>query len=115
MFAGGELWVADATDGAVVRVDPHRNRRTVAVLGTGPACGGMAALDSSVWIASGCDQNTVTRIETRTARAAAVIHVPGVAFDVAAGSGSIWVTTLRGMLLRIDPRTNRIAARLRLE
>ena len=78
--------MADATDGAVVRVDPYRNRRTVAVLGTGPACGGMAALDASVWIASGCNQNTVTRIETKTARAAAVIHVPGVAFDVAAGS-----------------------------
>jgi YVTN family beta-propeller protein len=114
VFAQGDLWVADSTDGAVVRVDPQRNRRTSAVLESGPACGGIAAFDGSVWIASGCDQARVTRIDTRTARTTAVIHVPGVATDVAAGFGSIWVTTLRGMLLRIDPKTNRITARLRL-
>lgn len=112
--AGGMVWVADARNGVIVRVDAHRNRRVEAIAGTGPACGGMATFDGSVWIASACDQAKVTRIDVRTARVTAVIRVPGVAVDVAGGFGSIWVTTLRGMLLRIDPKTNRIAAKLRL-
>jgi YVTN family beta-propeller protein len=114
--AGGMVWVADAYAGAVVRVDPERNRRVDSIGETGPACGGMTASGGSVWLASACDEppGTVTRIDTRTARTTARIHVPGVAQDVAAGSGSIWVTTIPGLLLRIDPRTNRIVARLHL-
>jgi YVTN family beta-propeller protein len=112
--AGGMVWVADAYAGAIVRVDARRNRRVETIGGTGPACGGMAAWGGSVWIASACDQAKVTRVDVRTARVTAVIRVPGVALDVAGGFGSIWVTTDRGLLLRIDPTTNRIAAKLRL-
>jgi YVTN family beta-propeller protein len=114
--ADSQLWVADATDGAVVRVDPVRNRRTAAVLGSGPACGGMAAGGDSVWIASGCDQNKVTRIDARTAGVAAVIELPegAIASDIAAGFGSIWATTTNGLLLRIDPKTNHIVAKRKL-
>jgi hypothetical protein len=80
----------------------------------GPACGGITAFDGSVWLAIACDEGTVTRIDMRTARTTARIHVPGVALDVAPGFGSIWVTTVPGLLLRIDPKTNRIVARLHL-
>jgi YVTN family beta-propeller protein len=111
--AGGMVWVADARGGAIVRLDAHRNRRVEAIGGTGPACGGMTVFGGSVWVASACDEAKVTRIDVRTARVT-VIRVPGVALDVAGGFGSIWVTTLRGLLLRIDPNTNRIAAKLRL-
>ena len=111
---GGMVWVADARSGAIVRLDAHRNRRVEAIGGTGPACGGMTVFGGSVWVASACDEAKVTRIDVRTARVTAVIRVPGVALDVADGFGSIWVTTLRGLLLRIDPNTNRIAAKLRL-
>jgi YVTN family beta-propeller protein len=112
--AGGMVWVADARSGAIVRLDAHRNRRVEAIGGTGPACGGMTVFGGSVWVASACDEAKVTRIDVRTARVTAVIRVPGVALDVAGGFGSIWVTTLRGLLLRIDPNTNRVAAQLRL-
>jgi YVTN family beta-propeller protein len=113
VFADGNVWVADATLGEVIRIDPRRNR-TNHVSETGPACGGMTVLGGSVWIASGCEQGVLTRIETNTARVAARIRVPGMAFDVAAGVGSIWATTLRGLLLRIDPATNQIRGRLQL-
>jgi YVTN family beta-propeller protein len=113
-FANHELWVSDATDQAVVRVDPVRNSRTGAILQSGPACGGIAADNDSIWIASGCDQNTVTRIDASAARVAAVIHLPGVASDVTPGFGSIWATTTNGLLLRIDPKTNHIAAKRNL-
>lgn len=112
--AGATVWVADAYAGAVVRLDARRNRRVEAIAGTGPACGGMTAFGDSIWVASACDQSTVTRVDTRTARVTAEIQVPGTAADVAAGFGSIWVTTSRGILLRIDPKTNRVAAKLRL-
>jgi Isochorismatase family len=74
----------------------------------------MAASAGSVWVASAGDQAKVTRIDARTPGVTTVIGVPGVALDVATGFGSIWATTLRGTLLRIDPKTNRIAAKLRL-
>jgi YVTN family beta-propeller protein len=114
--AGGMVWVADAYAGALVRVDPQRNRRVESIGGTGPACGGIATSGGSVWMASACDEppGTLTRIDTRTARTTARIHVPGVALDVVPGFGSIWVTTIPGLLLRIDPKTNRIVARLHL-
>lgn len=112
--AGGMVWVADAYSGEVVRVDPQRNRRVESIGGTGPACGGMAASEGSVWVASACDRGTVTRIDARTAERTARIHVPGVALDVDSGFGSIWVTAMPNLLLRIDPKTNRIVARLRL-
>jgi YVTN family beta-propeller protein len=114
VFADHELWVSDATDGAVVRVDPLRNSRAGAILQSGPACGGMTADESAVWIASGCDEDTITRIDTRAARVAAVIHLPGVASDVASGFGSIWASTTNGSLIRIDPKTNRIIAKRNL-
>jgi YVTN family beta-propeller protein len=114
--AGGMVWVGDAYAGALVRVDPERNRRVDSVGGAGPACGGMATSGGSLWVASACDdpRGTVTRIDTRTARTTARIHVSGAAFDVAAGFGSIWVTTMPGLLLRIDPKANRVVARLHL-
>jgi YVTN family beta-propeller protein len=112
--AGGMVWVADAYAGALVRVDPQRNRRVESIGGTGPACGGMAASGGSVWLSSACDRGTVTRIDTRTARTMARIHVAGVTLDIAAGFGSIWVTSMPGLLLRIDPETNRIVSRLHL-
>jgi YVTN family beta-propeller protein len=114
VVARGVVWVADAYAGTIVRVDARRNRRVEAVVGTGPACGGMAAFGGSVWVASACGESTVTRIDARTARVTARIRVPGVALGVAGGVDSVWVTTLRGLLLRIDPSTNRIAAKLPL-
>jgi hypothetical protein len=74
----------------------------------------MALSRGSVWVASACDRGTVTRIDARTAIPTARIHVPGVALDVAAGSGSIWVTAIPNTLLRIDPKTNHVVARLHL-
>jgi YVTN family beta-propeller protein len=111
---GDRVWVGDADSGAVVRVDPQRNRRVESIGETGPACGGMALFGGSVWVASACGRGTVTRIDARTARPTARIHVPGVALDVAAGSGSIWVTAIPNLLLRVDPKTNHIVGRLHL-
>jgi YVTN family beta-propeller protein len=108
------VWVADAYNGAVVRVDAQRDRRVESIGESGPACGGMALFRGSVWVASACDRGTVTRIDARTAIPTARIHVPGVALDVAAGSGSIWVTAIPNTLLRIDPKTNHVVGRVHL-
>jgi hypothetical protein len=96
------------------RMYPQRNRRVESIGRTGPACGGIAVSGGSVWLASACDQGIVTRIDMRTSRTTARIHVPGVALGVASGFGSIWVTTMPGLLLRIDPKTGQIVSRLRL-
>jgi hypothetical protein len=69
--------------------------------------------------------NAVWRISPRTGKTVAVIPVPPTSRRVAAGAGYVWVTSgtyagepgvpqTGGVLTKIDPRTNRIAATIKL-
>jgi outer membrane protein assembly factor BamB len=73
-----------------------------------------AAAFGAVWL-SDTARGDVLRVDPRTRRVVARIHV-GAEVQLAAGGGSVWAvvdaTTGIGPLLRIDPRTNRIAARI---
>jgi YVTN family beta-propeller protein len=98
--AAGAVWVADPTDspgrGFVVRLDPQ----TDAVVATVPltqadACGDVTGDDSAVWVAAGCDQPYLTRIDPHTNRVVARV-------DVGGGAGSIWIASGK-TLLRLNP------------
>jgi YVTN family beta-propeller protein len=110
-FAGGAAWVANSRDDTVSRVDA----RTGAELGTvrvGDGPGDVAASGRAVWVANGLD-DTVTRLDSRTGRVADVLHVgppPAGTRTIAAGPDGVWVTG-PDVLLRIDPRSDRVVAR----
>jgi len=80
--------------------------------------GNLAAGDGAVWVSG---SRAVTRLDAATGRVAATISTPGVGDGgyIAVGDGSIWATaglTLggRGIVYRIDPRTNRVLATIHI-
>jgi YVTN family beta-propeller protein len=104
------VWVANATQGTVSRVDPATNTvtRTIPV-GRHPVR--LAAGFASIWVANQTSQ-TVSRIDARTGQPQATIPVTGhvAADDLAVGTGAVWVKA-GARLWRLDPATNTMADR----
>ena len=104
--------MANSDDDTVTRLDPPGDRAVQTIhVGTHPV--GVAAADGQLWVANGFD-DTVTRIDTRRHAVAATIPVgpaPMALRSMAVGAGAVWVT-VQDALVRIDPRTDRIAARI---
>jgi YVTN family beta-propeller protein len=111
-FEPHALWVANSDDDTVTRLDPPGDRAVQTIhVGVHPV--GVAAADGQLWVANGFDE-TVTRIDTRRHAVAATIPVGPAPLDLrsmAVGAGAVWVT-VQDALVRIDPRTDRIAARI---
>jgi YVTN family beta-propeller protein len=99
------VWVANAAQGTVSRLDPATNTvtRTIRV-GRDPIR--LAAGFGSIWVANQTEQ-TLSRIDARTGQPLATIPTPTLAPNqLAVGAGSVWA--LAGYsLLRIDPATNK--------
>lgn len=109
--AGGELVRVDAASGRVRWRSRVSNPHALAV-----GAGGVWVID--FW------NGTVQRIDSATGRVEATIRLrlprPVVRSDhaflpdhVTTGDGSVWVTTARGYVARIDPSHNRVSAMFR--
>ncbi|HEV8648022.1 MAG TPA: hypothetical protein VG276_01165 [Actinomycetes bacterium] len=109
LVSDGAVWVANATQGTVSRIDPATNTvtRTIRV-GRNPSR--LAAGYGSIWAAN--NDGTVSRINARTGRVTATIPVTGIRpSDLAAGAGAVWVTSGAGArLMRVDPASNQQVA-----
>jgi DNA-binding SARP family transcriptional activator/streptogramin lyase len=110
--AGG-VWVANAGDGTVTRLDPATGtfERNYAI-GADDDVSDIAAGFGSVWVADG-NGGTVTRIDPSLGVEPPIrpggrpTIAPTAVYFVAVGSGYVWAT--RGdQLLRIDPHTNQV-------
>jgi streptogramin lyase len=105
------VWVANADDQTIVRIDPKSRKVVKTIGGLGTDVSDVAIGFRSVWVAGGND-GTLTRIDPRQNAPEAPIDlggggglVPQPVFLVAVGAGHVWVT--RGnRLVRIDPATN---------
>ncbi|HSC48726.1 MAG TPA: BTAD domain-containing putative transcriptional regulator [Gaiellaceae bacterium] len=112
----GSIWVANADDGTISRVDV-RSREVVDTIGIGGAPASDIAFGAgSVWVVTGSDGRLV-RIDPRTDTPMEPIPLGGPsklaphgAFAVAATRGAVWVGSASGRLLRVDPRTGHIAS-----
>jgi DNA-binding SARP family transcriptional activator/streptogramin lyase len=111
----GGVWVTNADDGTVSRLDPVTGR-LVRTIGVGADVNGIATGFGAVWIADGND-GTITRIDPRVnqiERTIAPSGLPTIAtnpiFFVAVGDRYVWVTQ-GNQLLRIDPSTNEVTGR----
>jgi streptogramin lyase len=108
----GGVWVANADQQTLVRIDPKTKQTTSIGLGTDVA--DVAVGFGSIWVAGGNGEKggTLIRIDPRTNAPEAPIDLgtvdplaPQPVFLVATGAGSVWIT--RGNeLMRIDPETN---------
>ena len=110
LASDGVVWVANAAQGTVSRVDPATNTvtRTIQV-GRNPVR--LAAGFGSIWVANQASQ-TVSRIDARTGQPQAMIPVTGhvSADDLAVGAGAVWVRS-GAPLWRLDPATNTMTDR----
>lgn len=100
------VWVPDALENAVARVDPRR-RKVVARVRVGQNPYGVAVGPRSVWVTN-VDDGTVSRIDPAVDRVVATIRVGRNPHGIALGQGAVWVANLGdGTVSRIDPATNR--------
>jgi len=118
----GAIWVTSFPGDTLSRIDPGTNRvtRTISLAprGTGPI--GVTVVHGFVWVANhdGEPTTSVFKIDPATMRVVDVIPVSG--FNeagpvwIVSSAGSIWtnVNGNRNVVVRIDPRTDRILARI---
>jgi virginiamycin B lyase len=105
------LWVTSGSGKKLTRVNPH-NHDIVEIIDVGPKPVRLAATAGAVWTLNQGD-GSVTRVDTATNKAVVTINV-GIevaAGEIAAGEGSVWVSAPGVPLVRIDPRTNKVAQR----
>ncbi|HEX5881421.1 MAG TPA: hypothetical protein VF468_24355 [Actinomycetota bacterium] len=98
------VWVANAAQGTVSRVDPATNTITQTIrVGRNPIR--LVAGFGSIWVANDTEQ-TISRIDARTGQPQATIPTPTLGPNqLAVGAGSVWAIAGYS-LLRIDPATN---------
>jgi DNA-binding SARP family transcriptional activator/streptogramin lyase len=114
-LGGGSLWVANADDQTVIRINPKTRKVEDTIGGLGNDVSDLAFAFGSLWVAGGND-GTLMRIDPRDKGVRQLDLVksrepaPQPVFLVAAGAGSVWIT--RGnQVLQIDPTTNEVTTR----
>jgi YVTN family beta-propeller protein len=114
-LAADEDAVWTTNEGRVDKLRHDRSAPVASVSMPGP-CGAMTVAFHALWVA-GCTDSSVYRIELRAQQISAIIPTgledPSGELSLAAGAKSVWVLTdPKGVLSRIDPRTNRVVARI---
>ena len=112
----GAVWVANSGDASVSQIDTQTHRVT-ATIAPGSAVDGMAAGVGAVWT-SDVRRGRLARIDPALRRVDHSIRVGGgpllgsAGGPVAIGAGSVWASTGRGAVARIDPRRDHVEARI---
>jgi YVTN family beta-propeller protein len=96
------VWVRNEASGTLARIDPTTNQ-VVATIDVGAFDGragldGVAVTASTVWLTG----VNLQRVDTRTTTVSGTFDLN--AFTIGSGYGSLWVTDVRGRILRIDPQ-----------
>jgi class 3 adenylate cyclase/streptogramin lyase len=109
-YGEGALWVANAGDRTVSRVDPASREQVHAIGVGGFPPSGIAAGESSVWVPSGF-ADEVALIDPRTDTVDHTISLPDGSGPaaVAIGGGFVWVANAIGNTVsRISPQTDEV-------
>lgn len=111
VLAGDALWVTSGSGKHLTRINPHNNE-IVETIEVGPNPGRLAAADGAVWTLNR-GNGSVTRVDAATNKVVATIEAGTdvAAGEIAAGEGSVWISAPGVPLVRIDPRTNKVAQR----
>lgn len=106
-LGAGAVWVADALEGTVRRIDPNR-RRVVATIRVGRQPYALVFAAGSLWTTNS-DGGTVSRIDPATNTVVATIRVGRNPYGISAGARSLWVASVTdGTVSRIDIVSGRV-------
>jgi YVTN family beta-propeller protein len=102
----GSLWIANAADGTVARIDPESHDIYQIPVGAGPTA--ISFSNGSAWVANNLDR-TVSRIAADTNRVIDVIPVGNGARAIAADADAVWVANgVDSTITRIDVTTRKV-------
>jgi streptogramin lyase len=111
LVAFGRVWVTAWEAGKLVVVEP-RSLRVVRRIAIGPRPVGLRALGGAVWVGFGRSATAIARVTPRTGRIERVpVGVRTPAWFVA-GTRDLWIQAADNVLVRVDPTTRRVLARL---
>ena len=107
-FGAESVWVANAADKTLSRIDPETRQAGRFPLQATPT--GVAVQAGAVWTANGL-LGSVSRFETDVNAVAETIQIGtrSGAGSVTAGEGSVWAVFGNSVVGEIDPRTNTLA------
>ena len=114
LAAFGSVWITGAGNEELYRVDPNSNKIT-ATIDIGSRPGALAAGEGSVWVLNEGD-GTVQRIDGTTGKLIATIDAGAIgkgALDV--GGDFVWVNSRLMPIVQIDPRTNSVRGKFKVE
>jgi virginiamycin B lyase len=108
------VWVLNRAAGTIVRIDAKDNTAGKPVAVGGEPCASLLVAFDSVWVPL-CGSATMARVDVKTMKVGDPLKITVADGDgrIATGVGSIWaVTDRKGVLLRIDPDTNKPVAQI---
>jgi ABC-type transport system substrate-binding protein/DNA-binding beta-propeller fold protein YncE len=104
---GGSVWVANALDGTVSRIDRERDRIVQIDVGGEPTA--LAFARGSLWVANG-ESRSVAQVDPASNRVVQRLEVGNASRGIAAGFGALWVTSaIDGTVRRIDLANVRVS------
>jgi streptogramin lyase len=111
---GDSVWVTNKG-----RVERWSKAGKLAEVAMAHPCGAMTITAGALWVAD-CQDKTLNRINTKTAKIAAVIPTglasPDGEMNVVSGAGSVWVASDKtGLIARVDPASNTVIATVKVE
>lgn len=122
----GSVWVGVPNISSVVRIDATTNQVLATILEPYPTlpCGGIAMTSTAVWVSSCFEQATIARIDPTTNAVEATIDVGGYTGDPFVVNDGVWFPVVDdpaasggavpGMVVHIDPSTNRVDRALKV-
>ena len=110
--AAGALWVSDAADARLLRIDPVTHAFTKAAQLDDKPCEITAAF-GSLWIVT--QSGRLDRVDPTSGHVIARIPVGDTSYQAIAAGDAIWVSNHGdGTVMRVDPRTNRVTKKVEL-
>jgi streptogramin lyase len=114
IVAFGSVWITGTGNDELYRVDPTTNQIAATIeLHSDPRS--LAAGEGSVWIRNEGD-GSVQRIDGKSGELVATIDTGAVGQGaIAVGGGFVWVSTHNDPIIQIDPRTNSVRGKYKVE
>ena len=101
-YGAGAVWASNEVDATVSRISPRKNR-VVARIGVAAQPNGITSAFGSIWVAC-LRGNRVLRINPARNRVTARVTVPAADW-ITASPDSLWVSSERGRIYRLNPTT----------
>jgi virginiamycin B lyase len=112
-YGAGSLWTANSRSGTVTRIDPRKNT-VLKTIRVGGRPYDIAFGAGAVWV--GNNGGTVNRIDPKTNKLVKTIKAGTEPNGIVFAFGAIWTgDRLGNKLVKINPATNKISARLKLD